>query len=134
MRILITLIILLFTAPAFSEEEEDFQLLMFSLKSCIYCIQFHNDVEPIYKTFKVAERLPLVIIEAGNEPDWFVDAIERGTIQPITGTPTFIIYNTKKDFEMDRLVGYSGLEWFIANLEFWLANYKSYYPTEPDPN
>ncbi len=36
--------------------------------------------------------------------------------------------------DYDTELGYSGLEWFIANLEFWLANYKSYYPTEPDPN
>jgi hypothetical protein len=35
---------------------------------------------------------------------------------------------------MDRLVGYNGVEWFFGALEFWLENYPSYYPTEPEQN
>jgi len=59
--------------------------------------------------------MPLVIIDAYNQPDWFKEAYKENRIKPIRGTPTFIIWNGRK--ELGRLVGYSGKEWFYTNLD-----------------
>ena len=87
------------------------ELLMFHSKYCGYCIAFMKEVAVDYEY----RDMPLVIIDAHNQPDWFKEAYAENRIKPIRGTPTFIIWNGRK--ELGRLVGYSGKEWFYTNLD-----------------
>ena len=87
------------------------ELLMFHSKYCGYCIAFMKEVAVDYEY----RDMPLVIIDAYNHPDWFKEAYKENRIKPIRGTPTFIIWNGRK--ELGRLVGYSGKEWFYTNLD-----------------
>ena len=87
------------------------ELLMLHNKHCGYCIAFMKEVAVDYEY----RDMPLVIIDAYNQPDWFKEAYKENRIKPIRGTPTFIIWNGRK--ELGRLVGYSGKEWFYTNLD-----------------
>ena len=68
------------------------ELLMFHNKYCGYCNKFIKEVALEYNI----ESLPLKIIDAYNQPGWFKLAKEEGRVQPIIGTPTFIIFDETK--------------------------------------
>jgi thioredoxin-related protein len=106
-RILLTFIFVIF----FNVQAYALELLMLHNKHCGYCIAFMKEVAVDYEY----RDMPLVIIDAYNQPDWFKEAYKENRIKPIRGTPTFIIWNGRK--ELGRLVGYSGKEWFYTNLD-----------------
>ena len=106
-RILLTFIFVIF----FNVQAYALELLMFHSKYCGYCMAFMKEVAVDYEY----RDMPLVIIDAYNQPDWFKEAYKENRIKPIRGTPTFIIWNGRK--ELGRLVGYSGKEWFYTNLD-----------------
>ena len=91
------------------------ELLMFNNKHCGYCKAFLEEVGVNYENEKESYMPTLVIIDAYNQPDWFKEAYSENRIKPIRGTPTFIIWNGRK--ELARIVGYSGKEWFYAKLD-----------------
>jgi len=92
------------------------ELLMFNNKHCGYCQIFVEEVAPYYKYKDHSGKdLPLIIIDAFKQPDWFREAVNEGRIKPIWGTPTFIIWNGRK--ELVRIVGYSGKRWFYERLD-----------------
>ena len=105
-KFLLTLVFVFFTLPVWAND-----LLMFHSKYCGYCIAFMKEVAVDYEY----RDMPLVIIDAYNQPDWFKEAYKENRIKPIRGTPTFIIWNGRK--ELARLVGYHNKETFYANLE-----------------
>ena len=105
-RILLTFIFVIF----FNVQAYALELLMFHSKYCGYCMAFMKEVAVDYHY----KDLPLVIIDAYNQPDWFKEAYKENRIKPIRGTPTFIIWNGRK--ELSRLTGYNGKEWFYNNL------------------
>ena len=106
-RILLTFIFVIF----FNVQAYALELLMFHSKYRGYCMAFMKEVAVDYEY----RDMPLVIIDAYNQPDWFKEAYKENRIKPIRGTPTFIIWNGRK--ELARLVGYSGKEWFYTNLD-----------------
>ena len=106
-RILLTFIFVIF----FNVQAYALALLMLHNKHCGYCMAFMREVAVDYEY----RDMPLVIIDAYNQPDWFKEAYAENRIKPIRGTPTFIIWNGRK--ELGRLVGYSGKEWFYTNLD-----------------
>ena len=106
-RILLTFIFVIF----FNVQAYALELLMFHNKYCYYCMAFMKEVAVDYEY----RDMPLVIIDAYNQPDWFKEAYKENRIKPIRGTPTFIIWNGRK--ELARLTGYSGKEWFYTNLD-----------------
>ena len=106
-RILLTFIFVIF----FNVQAYALELLMFHSKYCGYCMAFMKEVAVDYEY----RDMPLVIIDAYNQPDWFKEAYKENRIKPIRGTPTFIIWNGRK--ELARLTGYSGKEWFYTNLD-----------------
>ena len=106
-RILLTFIFVIF----FNVQAYALELLMLHNKHCGYCMAFMIEVAVDYEY----RDMPLVIIDAYNQPDWFKEAYKENRIKPIRGTPTFIIWNGRK--ELGRLVGYSGKEWFYTNLD-----------------
>ena len=92
------------------------ELLMFNNKHCGYCQIFVEEVAPYYKYKDHSGKdLPLIIIDAFKQPDWFREAVNEGRIKPIWGTPTFIIWNGRK--ELTRLIGYYNREKFYERLK-----------------
>ena len=120
LSILFTLLFLSFSASAY-------ELLMFSVKNCIYCIKFHEEVAPYYNKTIYAETLPLTIIDNADIPEWFHIAYDEGRIKKIKGTPTFIIFDTESQAEVNRFVGYNGKEWFYERVASWIEHYEEYY-------
>ena len=88
-----------------------FELLMFHSKYCGYCSAFMEEVAVDYEY----KDIPLVIIDAHNQPDWFKEAYAEGRIKKIRGTPTFIVWNGRK--ELARIVGYGGKDSFYITLD-----------------
>ena len=115
---------ILFTLLFLSLPLSAYELLMFSVKNCIYCIAFNEQVAPTYNDTKYAETLPLTIIDNADIPDWFHIAYDKGNIKPIRGTPTFIIFDTESQVEIDRIVGYNGKDEFFARIAYWIEHYE----------
>ena len=61
------------------------------------------------------DKLELIVIERNEEPFWFVMAYNENRIKPIRGTPTFILWNGRK--ELARIVGYKDKESFYQRLD-----------------
>jgi len=118
---------ILFTLLLFSLPLKAYELLMFSVSNCIYCIAFNEQVVPEYNETEYAETLPLTIIDNENIPEWFTNAYEKGDIKKIKGTPTFIIFDKESQAEIDRIVGYNGKEWFYEKIAYWVKHYEEYY-------
>ena len=87
------------------------KLLMFHSKTCSFCKAFMKEVAYDYDN----KELPLIIIDAHNQPDWFKEAMKENRIKPIYGTQTFIIWNGRK--ELTRLIGYYDRETFYERLK-----------------
>ena len=118
---------ILFTLLFLSLPLSAYELLMFSIKSCHYCIAFMEQVEPEYHDTEYAETLPLTIIDAKDIPEWFHIAYDKGNIKKIKGPPTFIIFNEESQAEVDRFVGYNGKEWFYERVASWIEHQNAYY-------
>jgi thioredoxin-related protein len=109
-KFLLTLVFVFFTLPVWALE-----LLMFNNKHCGYCSAFIEEVAVDYKYKDHKNKdLPLVIIDAFKQPDWFREAYKENRIKGIFGTPTFIIWNGRK--ELGRIIGYNGKQWFYERL------------------
>jgi thioredoxin-related protein len=118
---------ILFTLLFLSLPLKAYELLVFSVSWCSYCVAFNEEVAPEYNDTVYAETLPLTIIDAEHIPAWFTKAYEEGKIKKIKGTPTYIIWNEKSKAEVNRFVGYNGKEWFYEQVAYWVEHYKEYY-------
>ena len=118
---------ILFTLLLLSLPVKAYELLMFSVSWCSYCIAFNEQVAPTYNDSKYAEILPLTIIDAENIPEWFTKVYKEGKIKKIRGTPTFIIWDEESQIEIERIVGYNSKEWFYERIEYWIEHYEEYY-------
>ena len=98
-------------AMFFATTTQAIELLMFHNKKCGYCMAFMEEVAVDYEY----KDIPLVIIDAYNQPDWFKEAYAEGRIKPIRGTPTFIVWNGRK--ELVRIVGYGSKTSFYNQLD-----------------
>jgi len=94
------------------------KILMGHNPSCHICQKFVKEVAVNYDN----KELPLVIINLYEQPKWFKEAYAEGRIKPIRGTPTFIIWNGRK--ELVRLVGYSNKERFYRRVKDIFLNEK----------
>ena len=118
---------MLFTLLLLSLPLKAYELLMFSVSWCSYCVAFNKQVAPEYNDTEYAEILPLTIIDAENIPEWFTKVYTEGKIKKIKGTPTFIIWDKENQVEIDRIVGYNGKEWFYERITYWIKNHEEYY-------
>ena len=98
------------------------ELLMAHNPDCHICEKFINEVAVDYNDSEVAKIIPLVIISVYYQPEWFKEAYAQNRIKPIRGTPTFIIWNGRK--ELVRLVGYSNKERFYRRVKDIFLNEK----------
>ena len=108
-KLLLVLFFILFAFPVHALE-----LLMAHNPACGICKRFMNEVGAYYHNSEQATTLPLVIINVYKQPEWFKQAYAEGRIKPIRGTPTFIIWNGRK--ELARVVGYSTKDNFYRAL------------------
>ena len=109
-KLLLTLFFILFAFPVYALE-----LLMAHNPDCGICQKFIKEVAVDYNDSEIAKRLPLVIISVYDQPEWFKQAYAENRIKPIRGTPTFIVWNGRK--ELVRLVGYSDKERFYSRVK-----------------
>ena len=108
-KLLLTLFFILFAFPVYALE-----LLMAHNPNCHICQKFIKEVAVDYNDSEQAKTLPLVIINVYEQPEWFKEAYNEGRIEPIRGTPTFIVWNGRK--ELARLVGYHDKERFYSRV------------------
>ena len=113
-KLLLTLFFILFAFPVYALE-----ILMAHNPACSICIRFMNEVETDYHNSEQAKTLPLIIINVYKQPEWFKEAYAENRIKPIRGTPTFIIWNGRK--ELSRLVGYSTKEDFYKRINIFIT-------------
>ena len=112
--IIICILIFFFNSKVFSLE-----LIMINSKNCVYCEKFLSEIEPEYD---MSDLLPLVIIDNYNPPNWFKKAYKQKKIKPYRGTPIFIIWEENENYEIDRIIGYSGKDRFYNQLrEIFIA-------------
>ena len=121
-KLLLTLFFILFAFPVYALE-----LLMAHNPDCHICQKF---IEEVAVDFEYSypgttshgritkKKLPLVIINVFEQPEWFKEAYKLRKIKPIRGTPTFIIWNGSHEggAEIARLVGYHSKERFYSRL------------------
>ena len=120
-KLLLTLsFVLLFTFPVSAKALE---LLMAHNPGCHICERFINEVAVDYNDTDIGKRIPLVIINVYDQPEWFKEAYRIRKIKPIRGTPTFIIWNGSHDSgaEIGRLVGYHSKGRFYSRLKETLS-------------
>jgi len=110
---MIRFLLIIFFVITFNVQAYAFELLMFNNKHCIYCMKFLREVSSEYNI----SDLPLIIIDEGNEPEWFITAYIEKRIKPIRGTPTFILWDEFKKYEVDRIVGYGDKDLFYNQLQ-----------------
>ena len=115
-KLLLTLFFLLFAFPASAKALE---LLMAHNPNCGICQKFMKEVAVDYNDSEIAKKLPLIIISVYEQPEWFKEAYKEGRIKPIRGTPTFIVWNGRK--ELTRLVGYHDKERFYSRVKGMLS-------------
>lgn len=117
-KVIFTLILLFcLTSSAYAAE-----MIMFSMKSCGYCRAFLKEVAPTYADTEHAKILPLRIISMDRKtaPKWFDKAYDEKRIDPIVGTPTFVIFNDGT--EVARLIGYTNKDEFYEDIGKFIDN------------
>jgi len=119
-KLLLTLFFLLFTFPVYALE-----MLMAHNPYCNICQNFIKEVAVDYNESEQAKYLPLVIINVYKQPEWFKEAYAENRIKQIRGTPTFIIWNGRK--ELSRLTGYSDKEDFYMRINIFIEESKLDY-------
>jgi len=116
-KLLLILFFILFAFPVYALE-----LLMAHNPACSICQKFMEEVAVEYNESEQAKTLPLIIINVNNIPDWFKEAYNEGRIKPIGGTPTFIVWNNRK--ELSRLVGYRNKEDFYKRINIYISEWE----------
>jgi thioredoxin-related protein len=113
-KLLLTLFFILFAFPVYALE-----LLMAHNPDCHICERFINEVAIDYNESEIAKKLPLIIINVYDQPEWFKEAYKIRKIKTIRGTPTFIIWNGNHDggHEIGRLVGYHSKQRFYSRIK-----------------
>ena len=100
---------------------------------CGHCIRFINEVAKDF-TYDLPDKfmedkLELTIIVRNEEPFWFVMAYNENRIKPIRGTPTFIVWNGRK--ELSRLTGYKNKEDFYLRVNIYISEWEMRIKEEP---
>jgi thioredoxin-related protein len=122
-KLLLTLFFILFAFTVYAQEKV-LEILMAHNPACSICQRFMNEVETDYHNSEEAKTLPLIIINVYKQPKWFKEAYAENRIKPIRGTPTFIIWNGRK--ELSRLVGYRNKENFYKRINIFIEQIDRY--------
>lgn len=97
------------------------ELLMFTRKSCAYCLLWEKQIGPIYPKTDEAKAAPL------RKIDLDADASSGGAFNPpVTITPTFVLVEGTR--EISRFVGYNDELSFWSNLTEHLKKVPAHAP------
>jgi len=121
----ISLFLIIFLSPLFPKTARAAELLMVEQQGCYYCLEWKDEIGPIYPKTQEGKFAPIKFIDITE-----VDEIE-GLQRDVVFTPTFILF--EKENELARLEGYPGEDFFWALLEIMLeqeTNFKATTNTE----
>ena len=110
----VTLLLLTFlTHTGFARE-----LLVLSGEKSQSSKRWQEEVLPEYETSTLRKNLPVKIVPVQGKlfPEWMAKALDEGRVDEIFGTPTFIIWDPKKEKEIGRIEGYTQKPKFFSQL------------------
>ena len=110
----VTLLLLTFlTHAGFARE-----LLVLSGEKSQSSKRWQEEVIPEYETSTLGKSLPVKIVPVQGKlfPEWMAKALDEGRVDEIFGTPTFIIWDPKKEKEIGRIEGYTQKPKFFSQL------------------
>jgi len=110
----VTLLLLTFlTHTGFARE-----LLVLSGEKSQSSKRWQEEVLPEYETSTLEKSLPVKIVPVQGKlfPEWMAKALDEGRVDEIFGTPTFIIWDPKKEKEIGRIEGYTQKPKFFSQL------------------
>ena len=94
------------------------ELLVLSGEKSQNSKRWQEEVLPEYGKSALWRNLPVKIIPVKGKlfPEWIAKALDEGRVDEILGTPTFIIWDTKKEKEIGRIEGYTQKPRFFSQL------------------
>ena len=94
------------------------ELLVLSGEKSQNSKRWQEEVLPEYGKSSLGRNLPVKIVPVKGKlfPDWMAKALDEGRVDEILGTPTFIIWDTKKEKEIGRIEGYTQKPLFFSQL------------------
>lgn len=95
------------------------KLVYFTSAFCIYCKTFDREVGAVYPRTAMAKALPMVKVDTFDPPEEYEDLVSEVRL-----TPTFMILD-RDGFEVERLRGYRGEEFWWADMEALLEKIKA---------
>tara|TARA_B100001059_G_scaffold25312_1_gene20336 strand:- start:1739 stop:2149 length:411 start_codon:yes stop_codon:yes gene_type:complete len=111
-------VLLIFTLPILSGNLMAAELVMVEQQGCYYCLEWKEQLGPIYPKTPEGKFAPLKTIDITE-----VDKIE-GLQRDVIFTPTFVLMENNK--ELGRLEGYSSEDFFWEVLEVILEKETGY--------
>ena len=99
------------------------ELLVLSGEKSQNSKKWQEEVLPEYGKSSLGRNLPVKIVPVKGKlfPDWMAKALDEGRVDEILGTPTFIIWDTKKEKEIGRIEGYTQKSRFFSQLNEAMA-------------
>jgi hypothetical protein len=110
----VTLLLLTFlTHTGFAQE-----LLVLSGEKSQNSKRWQEEVLPEYEKSTLGKNLPVKIVPVQGKlfPEWMAKALDEERVDEIFGTPTFIIWDPKKEKEIGRIEGYTQKPRFFSQL------------------
>ena len=94
------------------------ELLVLSGEKSQKSKRWQEEVLPEYETSTLRKNLPVKIVPVQGKlfPEWMAKALDEGRVDEIFGTPTFIIWDPKKEKEIGRIEGYTQKPKFFSQL------------------
>jgi len=94
------------------------ELLVLSGEKSQNSKRWQEEVLPEYETSTLRKNLPVKIVPVQGKlfPEWMAKALDEGRVDEIFGTPTFIIWDPKKEKEIGRIEGYTQKPKFFSQL------------------
>ena len=94
------------------------ELLVLSGEKSQNSKRWQEEVLPEYETSTLRKNLPVKIVPVQGKlfPEWMAKALDEGRVDEIFGTPTFIIWDPKKEKEIGRIEGYTQKSRFFSQL------------------
>ena len=94
------------------------ELLVLSGEKSKNSKRWQEEVLPEYEKNTLGKNLPVKIVPVQGKlfPEWMAKALDEGRVDEIFGTPTFIIWDPKKEKEIGRIEGYTQKPRFFSQL------------------
>ena len=95
----------------------DTVLLNFHDPNCGHCVAFEQAIgKEGFESDERSKGLKMEILDFSKPPpSWIIPQYgSEGSIKPIPGTPTFVLYNKLTFTEVGRFSGFGGVDWWWA--------------------